>query len=284
MFKRVARLDIIDKEIKDLRMVFNIEKSLVGYPNLGNILIYNLSENDRNRIEEENQTVELFAGYEDTETVLLFKGDIVNVVHLKQGVDWISEIFAADGIKILETATINKSLAAGTTVEQVYDELTDKLEGISKGVTKGLKNCLSGKTSLLRALIIAGNVKDWLKQLSKDCGFEYSINEGVIETLPTGGALSDDPPVIINQGSGMIGSPERTEVGINVTNFLLPALKLGRTVRVESLTEKINIGNAYFRKAPPVKNDGIYRMDKLIHEGDTHGNKWQTNINARVFN
>ncbi len=285
MFNRVAKILIPDTEFEiiDLRINFKIEKSLVGYPNLGNIKIYNLSENSRNQIEEENLKIQLFAGYVDGEAPLLFDGDIINVVHQKSGVDWITEIFAADGINILSTATINKTLKAGVDTEQIYNELVSQMEGISKGVTEGLKNCLSGKRSLLRDLQLTGNVKDWLDKIAKDCGFEYSVNDGVIETVPTGLPVSDVPTIVINQGTGMIGSPERTEIGINVKHFLLPELKLGRTIRVESISEKINVGNLFFRKIPPVRNEGIYRIDKLIHSGDTRDNLWESQIQARIF-
>ena len=81
----------------------------------------------------------------------------------------------------------------------------------------------------------------------------------------------------------MIGSPERSDIGINVKNLLLPYLKLGRKIKIESITEKLNTGNMHFRKIPPVRNQGVYRIDKLIHTGDTHDNLWQTEINGRVF-
>lgn len=283
MFNRKTKILIPGFEIIDLRVNFKIEKSLVGYPNLGNIKIYNLSESSRNNIEIKGLQIQLYAGYEDNSIPLLFSGDIINVVHLKIGTDWISEIFAADGVNILSTSTINKTLPAGVDTEQIYNELVGQMQGISKGVTEGLKNCLSGKKSLLRELQLSGNIKDWLDKIATDCGFEYSVNDGIIETTPTGFPLSDVPPVVINQGSGMIGSPERTEVGINVSHLLLPELKLARTIKVESISEKINVGNLFFRKVPPIRNKGIYRIDKLIHTGDTHDNPWLTQINARVF-
>ncbi len=283
MFNRKIKIIIAGFESEDIRINFNIEKSLVGYPNLGNIKIYNLSENSRNMIEEKGLQVQLYAGHEDTGVPLLFSGDIINAVHLKTGPDWISEIFSADGINALSTSTINKTLPAGTDTEQIYNELTGQMAGISKGITEGLKNCLSGKRSLLRELQLSGNIKDWLDKISKDCGFDYSVNDGVIETTPTNQPLSDVPPVIINQASGMIGSPERTEIGINVKNILLPALKLGRTIKVESISEKINVGNLFFRKVPPIRNEGVYRIDKLIHVGDNYDNPWETSIQARIF-
>lgn len=283
MFNRQINVIITDLKIIGLRINFKIQKSLVGYPNLANIKIYNLSENSRKLIETENLKIKLYAGYEDQTVPLLFDGDIINVVHQKNGTDWISEIFAGDGVKILSNSTINKTLAAGTTTEQVYNELVGQMQGVTKGITEGLKNCLSGKRSLLRSLQLSGNVKDWLDKISSDCGFEYSINDGVIETTTKGLPVSDVAPIIINQKSGMIGSPERTEIGINVKNLLLPKLKLGRTIKIESVSEKINIGNLLFRKIPSIKNEGIYRIDKLTHIGDTHNNPWETQIQARNF-
>lgn len=283
MFDRKIKINIAGIEIIDLRVNFKVIKSLVGYPNTGNIKIYNLSKNNRNKIEEKGLKIQVYAGYADEAVPLLFDGDILNVIHMKQGVDWISEIFAKDGINVLSTATINKTLAAGVNTEQIYNELISNMRGISKGITEGLKNCLSGKRSLLRSLQLTGNIKDWLDKIAKDCGFEYSINDGVIETTAKNKPLNDIPPTIINQGGGMIGSPERTEVGIKVKNFLLPALKLGRTVKVESISEKINIGNLFFRKVPPIRNEGIYRIDKLTHIGDNRDNPWETEIQARIF-
>lgn len=284
MFDRLAKIEVGDSEYSDLRISFNIEKSLIGYPNLANIKIYNLSESSMNLFEDAGVQIKLFAGYSDTSFPLIFKGEIINVVHAKVGVDWISEIFAQDGAKILNTSVINTTLPAGSTMEQVYDTLVKNMGDVVKGITQGLKNCLSGKRSLLRALQLSGNVKDWLDTLSKNCGFEYSVNDGVIETTPTNTPLSDEAPVVINQAGGMLNSPERTEVGVNVTNLLLPSLKLGRTIRIESVAEAINIGNLFFRKIPPIRNEGVYRIDKITHVGDTRDNVWETQIQARIFN
>jgi len=81
----------------------------------------------------------------------------------------------------------------------------------------------------------------------------------------------------------MIGSPERSDIGVTVKNLLLPQIKLGRRFEIKSITEKINAGNLFFKKVPPIKNDGIYRIDKLVHKGDTHDNEWSTTIHGRVF-
>jgi hypothetical protein len=205
------------------------------------------------------------------------------VIHFKDGPDWKSTVYAADGLVALENGVINKTLPAGASPSQILDELLQGLEGVSKGVIEGIQNCRSGKRSLLRELQMTGNIKDWLAKIANDCGFEYSINDGVFETVEEGLPVSTEPVTIINQASGMIGSPKRTEVGVNVTNLLLGELKLARTIRIESINRQINIGNLFFRDVSDITIDGIYRIDKLVHTGDTHDNTWQTDIQARSF-
>lgn len=163
MYLRQAKLVVGDLTIEDLRFTFNVEKSLVGYPNKANIKVYNLKEANRNRIEEDGLRVELYAGY--GELVLIFSGDLINVVHQKIDTDWVSELFAGDASSVLNSATINKTLAPGSTPTQMLDELVGSMQGVTKGITDGLSQCLNGKQSLLRGLQLTGNVKDWLKKL-----------------------------------------------------------------------------------------------------------------------
>lgn len=283
MYNRTIRLVAANLSIEDNRINFRIEKSVINYPNLANIIIYNLSETNRKILETEGKTIQLYAGHEDAGTPLLFSGDIVNVIHFKDGPDWKTTLYCGDSSSVINTTTINKTIPAGTSMSSMLNQLLEVVPDIKKGILTGVKNCLSKKESILHALVMSGNVKDWLIKLSNDCGFDAYYDNGVFEALPKNLPVSDVPPVIINQASGMIGSPERTEVGVNVKNLLLPELKLGRTIRIESINTLYSIGNLFFRKIPPIRNEGIYRMNKLIHFGDTHGNDWTTEIQGVNF-
>lgn len=269
-------------EIMDLRISFNIELNLVGYPSMGSIQIYNLNKSNRNKIKEEFTKVTLYAGYGE-DLPIIFSGDLVNVTHEKQGPDWVTVMYCGDSIRSINNSTIHKSLPPGQTTESVFKELVNEMEGVTKGITGGLKDCITKKRSLLRGLVLSGNVKDWLDKLAQNCGFDYSINNGVIETTEKDQPLTDEPVVIISQTSGMIGSPELTEVGVKVKNLLLPQLKLGRQIEIKSISAKINIGNLVFRQIPPTIGEGLYRIDKINHVGDTRGNDWFSNIEGRKF-
>jgi len=269
-------------EIKDLRFSFVVELSLVGYPNMANIRIFNLNKSNRNLIKEQFTKIFLYAGYQGN-VPLIFSGNIVNVTHEKVGPDWITNLFCGDSIKTFNQSTINKTLPPGATTESLLDELVGQMDGVTKGVTEGLKDCLTGKRSLLRSIVLSGNVKDWLEKLSQSCGFDYSINNDILETTTKGKPLNDEPIVTISQANGMIGSPELTEVGVQVKSLMIPFLKLGRRIEIKSISSKINIGNLIFRKVPPTLGEGVYRADKITHTGDTRENDWFTQIDARNF-
>ena len=281
-FLRRAYLEVGNISMEDIRIAFKVEKSLVGYPNLAKISVYNLKASNRKLIEDTATSVQLFAGYSDV-LPLLFSGDVINVIHLKQKTDWISDIYCGDASTVLNSATINKTMTAGATQEQIFNTLVDATTGLSKGVLEGLSNCLSNKQSLLRGLQLTGNIKDWLKHIAEQCGLDYAITDNVIDTMPKGQPLTDDPVVVINQTTGMIGSPERTDVGLTVKHLLLPTLRLGRRFKVESISTKINVGNLNFRKVDNLKDEGTFRVSKLVHEGDTHGQNWLTTISGMNF-
>ena len=267
-------------EIKDLRISFKINKSLTGFPNLAEISIYNLKEENRNKFKEDSK-VELYAGYKGN-VKLIFKGEIRNFNNEYAKPDYISTIFAGDASKTLETAKVNKTLGKGATTETIYNELISNLEGVSKGITDGLKDCITNKRSILKSIILSGSVKKWLDLISETCGFDYSINDGIIETVSKGKSINDEPTLLINQNNGLIGIPEITEIGVDIQMFLRPEIKLGRTFKVNSVSTKINVGNLLFREVRKSTNNNTYRINSIEHIGDTHANDWSTSLEGQI--
>lgn len=175
MFNRLVKLEVSSAatggasfSIEELRVSFRVEKNLLGYPQLAEITVYNLDETHRNQIEEAGLPIQLSAGHADTGIALLFSGETKNVVHEYIKPDWQTKIFSSDAGTAINESTINKSLPAGQTPEQIFDELVGEMQGVTKGLTEGLSICLTGKRSLLRKLMLAGDVKKWLRQLADD--------------------------------------------------------------------------------------------------------------------
>ena len=290
--------DVDNITLKGLRFDFTVEKSAVGYPNLANIKIYNLNQDHREYLANNLSPILFYVGHgEDiTSAKLLFKGTIINCFNRKEGVDWITDIYARDGGLELDAAVIADTIPAGSTPEQMFSQLISAVPNTIASSISKIGNCINPKgDSLLyqfsemydKNISVVGNVKAWLLKLAHDCGFDWHISEGVAEATPKDAPIIDETPLVtISQNTGMIGMPERTNVGIIARHLLLPELKVFRRIKIEHISETINVGNLYFLdvKTLPLPTDGIYRINKVIHTGDTHTDTWQTEIHAGIFN
>ena len=275
-FLRKYKLKLAGTEISEYRINFKVDKSLVGFPNLANIKIYNAPENVK-KLLKQGDKIELYAGYENN-IGLIFKGEVVNINSMYLKPDFIFEIYAGDAHKALTSAKINKTLKAGATTETIYNTLIDSLHGVSKGLTEGLKDCISKKRSLLKAIILSGGVKEWLDKISATCGFDYAVDDGVISTVAKNKALNSGNPFLISQATGMLGSPDQTEIGMNVTTLLNHSFRLGHTFKISSMSSTLNVGNLMFRKVKKHSSNALYRINNISHTGDSRDGDWKSEL------
>lgn len=70
--------------------------------------------------------------------------------------------------------------------------------------------------------------------------------------------------LLVNEKTGMIGVPEATTLGVNVTVLLNTGVNIGDKIKLES-------------KRMPILN-GLYTISSFIHTGELRGNTWQTTL------
>jgi len=257
--------------IVDMRIKFEITKDLTGYPNLAKIDIFNLSKETRAKIETEFDSVIFNAGYVDN-VRLLFKGEIRNVTHLKQGVDTITTLFAYSGAKDFDTAKVNISFKEGTKVKNIVEHVIGSFKDVSHGIIEGLDD-LGDK---LQGVTLSGSSKDIMDNLASENNFEWSINDGVIDVIPNDKTI--DKTFVINGVTGMLGSPTITEIGADVKSLLNPEYIPNGKIKIESLTQAVSLGDLNFRNINKTIGEGLYKIQKVTHVGDTHENQWDSTI------
>lgn len=258
-------------KLSELRVKFEITKDLTGYPNLAKIQIFNLSKSTQQRIKKEFDKVIFNAGYE-ANVKLLFKGQIRNVTHLKQGVDTITTIYAHDGARDFDTAKVNISFKEGTEVKQIVEHVI----GTFKETTHGIIEGLDGLGDRLKGVTISGSSKDVMDQLAEENNFEWNITDEAINVVPKNETI--DKTFLITSATGMLGSPTLTEIGADVTMLLNPELIPNGKLKVESLTQNISLGDLNFRNINKTIGEGLYKIQKITHTGDTHDNQWQSAV------
>ncbi|MCK4522421.1 MAG: hypothetical protein KAU20_07650, partial [Nanoarchaeota archaeon] len=166
-------------DVRDLRVLFDINKSLdKKKTNTAQIQIYNLKETHRKKINQIDNVIGLEAGYKDENNrALIFKGNITDVSFDATGGDHITTINAGDGDKAFKEVKFTKSYVAGTSAEQIFNDVINQF-GLPKKLTERIKEQLTKKGSqYANAFSAAGRAKDILNKITGKLGYEWSIQD-----------------------------------------------------------------------------------------------------------
>ena len=251
-------------EFTDMRMKFDVKKSLGKEPNSCKIIFSNLSEHTRSELERKPLGVTLAAGYRGSGPRLLFTGDLVRSVSVYRGTDWETTMQVRDGGRAYAYARSNLSYKKGVRVDQVISDVA---------ATMGLKlpieidQAPELKQALASGISLHGPTRDVLTRLLAPYGFNWSVQNGRLQVLKDG-QLRAGEALLINQDSGLIGSPQRSvpdkpegKSELTLETLLFPEVMPAQSIQVESRTF-----------------NGPFRTKEVTHAGDTHGDDWKTEV------
>lgn len=274
-FDRVANLDIrlFSKnnefvgtvKIQNLRIAFQITKSLSWSTNTASVQVYNLSKDKRNKLKDYGDEISLFAGYsQDSGAQLLFIGDTTKVTHLFEQPEIITSLDAGDGERVLNNRLIDISFGSGTPARTVINGIAQKM-GVNISFFAPTPNVVYQK-----GYQDAGMAKDILDRATKSLGLTWSVQNKNLIILEENGSTTK-PPAIISQNTGMVGVPQRytykrrdlfragPKQGWKVKTLLRPDILPGDRVRV--ISNQVNLDEVLF-------------VDSVKHTGDTWGSSW----------
>lgn len=269
--------------VEELRISFEVTKTIESEPNFAVVKIYNLNPTNEARIKNEFDEVLLNVGYRDSMR-LVFRGTIKHVYRYREGNDRITEIEAGDGDKDFRTAIMNETLAAGTTDAQLVDRAVSSFTG---GTSKGHVDIT--KRARLRGKVVSGNTRKVLNDLAHSNKSHWSIQDGRLQIVAATATLPN-VAIQITAETGMLNAPEINDKGIAVTCLLNPALAINAKILLDNSDIKAKRESAEAlasaedrektRPKVPVRlnPDGIYKVIKLTHTGDTHGEKWISEV------
>lgn len=237
--------------VTDLKMEFDIEKTISGVPNEGTLNVWNLAAINRQAVGKEFDSVTLEAGYRDMGMGVILKGKIREVYHRRSETEIISEIKVGDGDLAERTGFVAKTYPKNTKIKDiVYDIHKNGMPGITMGELKGLDDLPPTK----RPVTIVSGTRRAMDELGRTHGFYWNYQNETLETIPADGFL--DQRVVISAQTGMTGVPTITDNGISVQCLIDPAIRPNRLIEVISETLEMN-------GAP-----SIYRVNGLRYFGD----------------
>jgi hypothetical protein len=276
--------------IEDLRVQFEVAKTIDKAPNTAIIKIYNLNPSNEEKFKEDDD-IFLNAGYYGA-MKQVFCGNIKHVYRYREGNDHITEIEAGDGDKDFRHAVMNETLASGTTINQLLDRAVGTFKDVG-GTVRGHVQ-ITDRTRL-RGKVISGNTRTVLDDVARESGANWSIQDGQLVIVSTNDVLPGQA-VVIRADTGMLGAPEINDKGIAVKCLMNPTLRVNGAIKLDNngIKAKRQQAQALATKrekqetnAPVGREnqqlvrldpDGIYKVLKLTHKGDNRGPDWVSEI------
>nr|WP_282555252.1 hypothetical protein [Providencia stuartii] len=243
-------------EITQLRVTFDIKKTLTPEPNPAVIRIYNLNASHRNLLTSKvfNRAA-LSVGYEELQ--LIYAGDIIEVKVTESAEDIICELICGDGFKAYTCTLVNKTLSSGNRDRDILTENAQAMD-IDIGVIE-----LPNDRQLPRAKVMFGDARELLHKIAKNNQSDWSIQDGQLMLLPKQKVITDNESFVLSQETGLIGKPEKSEDGLTITCLCHPTLKIGALIRLQSITSEFN---------------GDYKITQLSHTGDFMERDWYSRL------
>lgn len=268
--------------IENLRIVFEVIKDHESKPNNANIKIYNLNDQHQAAVRKEYDDLILNVGYIGSEAVV-FRGNIRHVYRYKEGNDWIVEIDAGDGDRDFVGAVINETIAAGVSDDHIIERVVGTFSTTKKGVVSGVS-----PTRRLRGKVLTGNSRDVLHGIARQNNAAWSIQDGRLQIVKADGVLPTEA-FLVNGDTGMLSAPQQDDKGIKVETLLNPLYQINGRIKLDNENikkkkAKINSNgeknDAKEDKKEPARldPDGVYKIYKLIHKGDTRGQDFKSTL------
>lgn len=274
-------------DLSELRIKFSIKRSDSATPNTADIRVYNLSEQTAIRIRKEFTQVVLEAGYEGNSGVI-FQGNIKQVILGRESAtDTFIDIIAGDGDQAYNFSIVRASIAKGSSLQDQVQAAVDSMG--PKGVTSGYIGPLP-ENKLPRGKVMYGNARNYLRTAAKTADSTWSIQNEKVTFVPKT-SYAPGIRIVISATTGMIGTPQQTNEGVNVKTLLNPNIQVSGRIYLDSssiLQQKLNLDQIAAAKGdvhkinsqlpPALNSDGSYYVLVLQHSGDTRGTDWYTSM------
>jgi hypothetical protein len=287
----------------DFRVVFRTIHGDQTSPGRCEITVYNLRDATANAWIREFNYVELSAGYEHGRFGVIFSGTIMQYKKGRESaIDSYLTIYAMDGDPYINFRRVKYTVPPGTSPDEQTKMHANDLKNQNNGVVgelqsvQGASDVTGGVIATDRPQVMYGLSVDRVAEWERTTGNSWSVQNGVVRNISFTGYSIDDE-VVINSRTGMVGVPEVTQDGIELTMLLNPSLFIRQRVRLDNRelnrmflpgqdpTQDTDFASRYgeaYLGAPQTfastQRDGHYCIIMIEYEGDTRGMPWYAHL------
>lgn len=229
---QTATIDTSDDPKNPPLIVANGSKFVDVTQNECNIQVANLSRDLRNALatnltpfdyNQARKSVQVWAGRMSTGLFLRYQGDIVSAVPT-QPPDIIMNIRSRT-MQFFKNDLVAQSYAVTAPLSQIAADISKQL---------GLNLRFEATDRSIANYAYTGSATGQIQRLQKLGAIDAYVDDGTLVCKDKGVAL-ENTVFELSQAGGMIGQVELTEYGVRVKSLLLPNVKLGGTLRLNSV-------------------------------------------------
>jgi len=265
-FGRRVRLAVGDRslgdtqgtELEGFRVAFEVEKVRTSKPNNAKVQVFGVSDATAKRVFAEGVKARLSAGYPHNEALIFF-GEIVSSSRYHDGPTPVLELELQDS-----AAAIKESISQAWTRGTPFSVI---VQGIAKAmgldVTPSTLAKITGGTRYGYAA--HGLAFRDLDLIARSLGVSWTVESGELVVLQPAKA-NNRLAVVASSDTGLVGTVSPLEP--------TKRRKLRRVEFQMLLNQRLYAGRLVDLRSERVT--GLFRIDRAVHSGDTHGGEFTT--------
>lgn len=243
------------------------------------------------KFQKEGARIEIQAGYVEGSFGKIFQGEITEYQYGEKVDNFTTKllrVWARDGDSAYNQAKISKTLAAGSTPQDIVNTSLQAMQpyGITLGQIIGVD---LSKPKFPRGFPLVGMVRDTLREVATNAQATWNLNGGKLNIIGKGAQVPGGP-IVLSPSTGMLGQPIVKPQGIIVSCLINPAIDVDTQIQIDqSLIVKdvitnnaVDISGADADKQNQLASlgatDGVYRVLHVHTVGDTRGPPWQMEL------
>jgi hypothetical protein len=271
-------------DVEGLRITFMATHFAGGAFSIAEITLYNMRESVARQMlgdgpDGKYKFISLEAGYSDLFGAV-FVGQVTNVQRVLEdgGATRGIKFFCASLAKDRDLTSINLTLSPETDPVQIIEECASVY-----GAEIQFYGDFSGLKRRSRGTVLQGSPRACMNELAQAFEFAWMVENDVMKIIKRDFAMN--MKATISGDTGMIGSPVVTDSEVGIRYILNPKLKLGDTIKLESMAPRFEFSGAFYSDAiPRTIGEGYYKINSLVFVGDSHGDQWETQISCLRLN
>jgi hypothetical protein len=241
-----------------MRIKFDVLMNDGSTPNSAKISITNPAPDTISLAQQEGAVVRLLVGYSSGGGVerLIFHGEPIpdGIEERRESTDRVLSVEAQDGRTAYTGTFMDVSYASEQTARQVFQVVADEL-----GLPIGAYD-IGDDERFPYGRALSGTARSILDDLCGMVGRQWTIRDGTLQIWETGTTTGEDA-ILFTPTTGLVGSPTKTDTGVEIKALIDPSMRPGRAFRVES--EAIS---------------GDYRCTECRFRGDSRGSEFYVEV------